>query len=99
MAAERIRWQETPLGMIDGHAGAVEACLFSIWQPPQASGEWVLTTELPGMDFKRIYESDPGSLKAEAERLLAEFVSSLGALFPDTTIAATAAGGEPPDGT
>jgi len=80
--AERIRWEESPLGMTDGHVGGVEACLFSVWQPPQASGEWVLTTELPGMEGTRVYGDDPGELKAEAERLLAKFTASLAAVFP-----------------
>jgi hypothetical protein len=92
--AERIRWQETPLGMIDGHVGTVEACLFSVWQPPQASGEWVLTTQLPGMESVRRYGDGPGDLKPEAERLLSAFAASLGALFPGTADAATAARGE-----
>ena len=92
--AERIRWQETPLGMIGGHVGTVEARLFSVWRSLQASGEWVLTTDLPGMQAVRRYGDGPGELKAEAERLLSAFVASLGAHFPGTADAATAAGQE-----
>jgi len=82
MVTPRIRWHETPFGITTGHVGTLDAPLFSIWKPPQASGEWVLTTELLGMDFRRIYKDDPEDLKPEAELMLADFVSSLGALWP-----------------
>jgi hypothetical protein len=77
----RIRWHETPFGIIFGHVGTLEPPLFSIWKPLQASGEWVLTTELLGMDFRRIHKAGPEELKPEAELMLADFVSSLGALW------------------
>lgn len=77
----RIRWHETPFGIISGLVGTLDAPLFSIWKPPQASGEWVLATELLGMDYRRVYKDDPEELKPEAELMLADFVSSLGALW------------------
>lgn len=80
--APRIRWQESPVAILSGYVGTLEPHVFSIWQPPQASGEFVLTCELPGMETVRRYADDPEELKPEAERLLAEFTASLGAIFP-----------------
>ncbi|HLJ99532.1 MAG TPA: hypothetical protein VKU39_06445 [Streptosporangiaceae bacterium] len=84
----RIRWEATPLGSPAGHVGTIDGSLFSIWIPPQASGEWVLTSELPGTEGKRCYGDEPEALKAEAERWLEEFVSSLGASFGEPEDAA-----------
>lgn len=81
--AERIRWENTPVGTVSGHVGSIEQETFAIWEPPQASGEWVLESDLPGLGGARCYGDDPDALKAEAERWLAGFVSSLGAIFPD----------------
>lgn len=78
----RIRWHETPVGILCGYVGSLESQPFGIWKPPQASGEWVLTTELPGMEGKRLYGDDPEKLKPEAERWLVAFAASLGAFFP-----------------
>ncbi len=78
----RIRWEETPLGSLAGHVGTIDGSLFSIWIPPQATGEWVLTSELPGTEGRRCYGDEPEGLKAEAERWLEEFAASLGVVFP-----------------
>jgi hypothetical protein len=78
----RIRWQETQPGILDGYAGTLQARLFGMWQPPQFGGLWVLTSELPGMGDERRTGTDPEGLKPEAEKLLSQFTSSLGALFP-----------------
>ena len=80
----RIRWEETPVGFINGYVGTLDPQAFEIWKPPQASGEWVLTAELPGTESVRFYGDDPEELKPEAERLLSRFVTSLGASFPES---------------
>ena len=85
--AERIRWQADALGSgeADGFVGIIESSAFAIWKPPQAGGEWVLTSNLPGQENDRSFDANPDKLKlkAEAERWLERFVSSLGASFED----------------
>jgi len=55
--------------------------------------EWALCTTFPGESVKARYASDRdetkavAELKAEAERWLEEFVTSLGAVFPDAAAA------------
>lgn len=96
----RIRWSDEHGGFV-GHVGTLEPWAFQMWQSPCDSGDyvlgdWVLTARFPYTNGSRsLYGRDPDKLKAEAERLLTEFVSSLGASFPDTQddeMAATAAG-------
>jgi hypothetical protein len=77
----RIRWEDTPVGTISGHAGIVEQEVFTIWK--QASGEWVLESSLPGLDTARCFGDDPDVLKDEAERWLTGFAASTGAAFTD----------------
>ena len=85
MTEPRIRWQDDVLGSgeADGFTGTLDPPAFAIWKPPQAGGEWVLTSNLPGQEHDRGFDVTPGKLKAVAERWLAEFVSSLGAVFPE----------------
>jgi hypothetical protein len=85
---ERIRWEDDGRNGFEGYAGTLDRHLFAVWQSPCDSGdiilgEWALTTQLPApLEWRTPHGSDPEALKAEAERWLAEFVSSLGAIFP-----------------
>ena len=87
----RIRWGHDEPGdgvILDGSTGSVgtlDSAAFHIWKPPQAGGELVLTSDLPGQQDRRSFGSDTDALKAEAESFLSEFISSLGAVFPDFT--------------
>ena len=83
MTEPRIRWQDDVLGSgeADGFTGTLDPPAFAIWKPPQAGGEWVLTSNLPGQEHDRGFDVAPGKLKAVAERWLAEFAASLGASF------------------
>jgi hypothetical protein len=78
----RIRWEPTQYGGWTGHVGALaaETWLFQVWNAASVGGEWQLDSTLPG-NFNRAVGTDPDDLKAEAERLLAGFVASLGASF------------------
>jgi len=86
----RIRWHDETPGNGDvynvahiGHVGTVEGAAFIIYTPDQLHANWLLSFRLiPGSTF--LYADSPKDLKAEAERWLEEFVSSLGASFPVT---------------
>jgi hypothetical protein len=80
----RIRWEPTKYGGWTGHVGTLEPWLFQIHKPgPPCPAAWELTTALPGGLGRYAFRDDPEWLKAEAERWLAGFVSSLGAVFPE----------------
>lgn len=85
----RIRWQETRPGTSLGYVGTLEPWAFQVWQSREdyddvVLGEWVLSIQLPGALRERLpHGNDPEALKAEAERWLERFVSSLGAVFPE----------------
>lgn len=78
---ERIRWERDLAGNLFGYAGTVESPLFAI-DAPLGGVPWVMSSILPGRYVRRDHP-DSKALKAEAERMLEEFVSSLGALFPE----------------
>jgi hypothetical protein len=79
----RIHWQdEEATGNTIGRVGSGGSYLFCIWQANAGAGKWRLTSTLPGQDEWHLYRDDPGVLKAEAEKWLERFVSSLGAVFP-----------------
>lgn len=79
----RIRWQDDPeTGEATGCAGTLDPAAFRIWEASEG-GEWLLTSILPGHQGARTYGATPDELKAEAERWLERFVSSLGAVFPE----------------
>ena len=84
-ATPRIRWTDEEDGGFTGYVGTVEADLFRIWPPDNRDPEWILTHDFPGHPGRRIYNDDPDKLKGFAEEWLAEFASSLGAIFPDDT--------------
>ena len=75
----RIRWHHDGT---EGFVGTVGSRVFALWPPEGDDGEWLLTAALTGMEGERRYGT-PDELKAEAERWLERFVSSLGAVFPD----------------
>lgn len=77
----RIRWEPTEYAGLGGFVGAGKSWLFQIW--PTGKDGWQLDSTLPGQFDRHPVSSDPGKLKAKAERFLAEFVSSLGAIFGD----------------
>jgi hypothetical protein len=80
---DRIRWS-TEWGGLTGHVGtaarSVRTALCQIWRPMPESGEWTLTVALAG-DLGKEARGTLDELKAEAERRLSEYVSSLGAAF------------------
>jgi hypothetical protein len=83
--SERIRWEPASDGGWDGKVGTLEPWVFGIWESKGAG--WALETQLPGAIPApgAIYRDSPDELKAEAERLLERFVSSLGAVFDPAT--------------
>ena len=89
MTETRIRWDDKTPGNGDvshvaciGYAGTVEEAAFIIYTPDVMHADWLLSVRLtPGSTF--LYAGSPDELKAEAERWLEEFVTSLGAVFPD----------------
>jgi hypothetical protein len=83
---ERIRWHEEAAGNIaafTGSAGTIDPDVFRIYPPDAAGAPWTLTSSLPGFGHYRTYGDGPDELKDDAERWLAGFVSSLGAVFPE----------------
>jgi hypothetical protein len=87
-ATKRIRWEPTGRGGFTGHVGTLseESWLFQIWNATSVGGAWQLDSALPGGFNGATGADDPDDLKVEAECLLAEFVSSLGAIFPDAAL-------------
>lgn len=80
---KRIRWNDDEGSLNPGQsvAGVLGPFSFGIgWM--SGSEDWRLYSELPGMGFRSARNADLGALKAEAERWLEEFASSLGAIFP-----------------
>lgn len=76
-----IRWEDAPASnYVLGHVGTHEPWAFQIWHTGAGRKPWELITQFPGVN-DRPHASDPGELKALAEHLLREFISSLGALF------------------
>jgi hypothetical protein len=81
MTETRIRWERTGYGWRSS-VGLVDNWPFQIWNTTNAPTAWRLKSNLPGPS-KPAFRDDPDELMAEAERLLEEFVSSLGAVFPE----------------
>ncbi len=79
----RIRWEPTKYGGWTGGTGTLDGWLFQVWKAPAPVGPWRLESNLPGNFWRTKDDDDPDELKAEAERWLEEFVTSLGASFPD----------------
>src|ERR1035441_4134005 len=88
MTETRIRWSDEP-GETLGYVGTFGRPAFRIW-PPDEEGDRILLVYLAG-DAQHMYHDDTPhaleALKTKAERLLSEFVSSLGAIFGDAVAA------------
>ena len=80
---KRIRWEPTEYGGFAGYVGTLVPWAFQIYQPTPRDDQWRLQAQLPGALGYVADPDDPEKLKAEAERWLAEFAASLGAVFPD----------------
>jgi hypothetical protein len=81
----RIRWETGQFGNLVGYAGTVESWAFQVWHiSDDEDSHWSLISSLPDVaNWNATDPDDPEALKAEAERWLERFVSSLGAIFPD----------------
>lgn len=85
----RIHWEDEEVtGNTIGRVGTIGSCVFVIYPagPTPANvgaGGWRIISGLPGQSAWGLYRDDPEALKAEAERWLEKFVSSLGAVFPE----------------
>lgn len=79
---DRIRWELSLNGNFDGYVGSMVAPMFEVHlavRPAGAIAPWALRS-----DLLKGYSTgtDPDGLKAEAERWLEEYVTSLDAVFP-----------------
>jgi len=86
--AARIRWEtyENDSGshaVYLGFVGTYDEAAFRLYEPDAHDPEWILAPVLPGSGHRH-YGDSPDGLKAEAERLLSEFVASLGAVWPES---------------
>jgi hypothetical protein len=81
--SERIRWEPVEGGM-DGYVGTVIPPLFTIHCANLSYADWMLTAELPG---DAVPGNDLEELKAETEKWLERFASSLGAIFKESLAA------------
>lgn len=89
---DRIRWERNDDGSHvtpawEGYVGTIGEALFFIFEPDDRDPWWILTSQLPGLPGagqaeRRSHGDDTDKLRAEAERWLEEFVTSLGAIFP-----------------
>ena len=85
-APNRIRWEPTKYGGWTGHVGTMEPWAFQIWQVDGPDSPWRLDSALLSQFGYHIDHPDPAPLKAHAERWLAGFVSSLGAVFQEPAV-------------
>jgi hypothetical protein len=77
----RIRWDGADDGEATGYVGSLGWPVFRIW-PPDDKGDCLLFVYLAGHQLDLWHGATVDGQKAAAERLLEEFVSSLGAVFP-----------------
>jgi hypothetical protein len=86
--ATRIRWEQETAQDVNGYVGTLDTPMFQLWRTPcdygdVLIGDWVLSSGVPKLASHHLHSSrDLDVLKAEAERWLERFVSSLGAVFP-----------------
>jgi len=83
----RIRWEPTQYDSITGHVGTMKPWAFQIWQVDGPDSPWRLDSALLDQFRYHVDHPDPEPLKRHAERWLEEFVSSLGAIFPEAPAA------------
>jgi hypothetical protein len=94
-SAARIRWRDEPAGSITGQVGTLLPWVFQIFRPERDEEEWSLMAQFPGSIGRVSRDRDREKLKTKAEEWLAEFVSSLGASFPEPSEPSSLGG---PDG-
>lgn len=82
MTVNRIHWEPAGYGAFAGHVGTTKDRLFMIRKPDHRPA-WRLSSPLPGLSGAEATSAGPDALKREAERWLEEFVTSLGAVFPE----------------
>jgi hypothetical protein len=84
---KRIRWEDAPAaGEARGYVGSLDTPVFRLWAP-DADGDRVLFAFVAGALGDAYHGTDEDEQKARAERLLEEFASSLGAIFPEAVLA------------
>jgi hypothetical protein len=90
MTETRIRWEPNGHSGFLGYAGTLTDSdwLFQVWRLDAVTGTWRLSSSLAGQFAWDLDHDGPDELKATAERWLEEFVSSLGAVFPEPESAA-----------
>jgi hypothetical protein len=88
--SEHIHWEDNEArwddnGSLLGYAGTFGGWLFQIFKASEDADDSTLAlmSQLPGTLGDYRHSEDVATLKAEAECWLAEFVSSLGASFPE----------------
>lgn len=81
----RVRWETGPSGNLLGRVGTLPFWSFQILQSGDPAEGFKLFPQLPGLASVIARSVDVDELKAEAEGWLEEFVTSLGAVFPDVS--------------
>ena len=87
--AGRIRWHDHTSSSIiyaiawTGYVGTIEEPAFKIYRPDELHARWLLSVRFATAGCEFFYADSDDELKERAERWLEEFVSSLGAVFPD----------------
>ena len=95
---KRIRWKPTEPGGDDrfGYVGARDRALFTLWSPRE-DGVWAVSAAIPGIaqeDTECRWGASREEAMAEAEQWLEQFISSLGAVFPESAPSAPSNTGE-----
>ena len=80
----RIRWETGQWDNLVGYVGTIKPWAFQIWH---IDDRWNLITSFPEHQPGIGVADDPDALKDRAERWLAGFVASLGAVFADKACA------------
>jgi hypothetical protein len=85
VTTQRISWHPEDRVSIawTGRVGDLGRVLFTIDMPEPGSSQYALTCDLPGFEWRVYYHEDQDELKDAAERLIAEFIEAVGAVFPD----------------
>ena len=82
-AAARIRWEPNGDDRLIGYVGTYPDSAFLIYAPSQYQLQWLLSCRIPCPGNQLSYENSEGEAKARAETRLEEFVTSLGAVYPE----------------
>lgn len=97
----RIRWDDGPEPAVvwSGYVGTLLTPAFKIYGPDERAHNWLLAVQFGPEGSLFFYADDPDESKAQAERWLEEFISSLGAVFPDALAADLRSRADELDGT